>query len=323
MLVISKKEQERLVDMREVLSHVETALVAFSNEETQTPIRTSLPFGNGENTALYMPSIAENLKSLGVKVVNVIPRNKSINKKIINGLVLLSDIETGEPQAMLEGSYITRMRTGALSGVATKYLSRENARTLGIIGTGEQAKGLIAAITVVREVEEVLLYNRTQSKAKEFASFIEEIYDIPTKVVSNANEVIVQSDIIATATNASEPVFSTNMKQGAHLNAVGSFRPNMQEIPSSSVISADRLVVESIDAALEETGDLMNPIKEGFSSESIVELGRIINGSQKGRSTDSEITVFKSVGLAVIDIVVGQYILEKARREGMGREVEL
>ncbi|ASN04545.1 ornithine cyclodeaminase family protein [Virgibacillus necropolis] len=323
MLVISKEEQKSLINMQEIISLVEKALVAFSSGETQTPIRTALPFNNEENTALFMPSIAENLNSLGIKVVNVVPGNKPLNKHTINGLVLLSDMKTGEPAALLEGSYITKVRTGALSGVATKYLAREDARVLGIIGSGEQAKGVCEAILTVREIDEIYVYNRTKNKAELFASYFMENFGMKVEILSNANEVVEHADIIVTATNAHEPVYSTALKKGVHINAVGSFRPDMQEIPSSTILSAEKVVVESKDAALEETGDLKKPINEGFPEKSIFELGEIINSIRKGRTNDQEITVFKSVGLAIVDIVVGQYIFERAVESGIGLEIHL
>ena len=153
MLVISANEQRNLVNMNEVIEYAALALKEFSAERTITPIRGSLPFANEQNTALIMPSVAEGLEALGVKIVTVVPQNKQIGKKTINGIVMLSDFQTGEPLALLEGSYLTMIRTGALSGVATKYLARHNAKTLCIIGTGEQAKGIAEAIFAVRDIE--------------------------------------------------------------------------------------------------------------------------------------------------------------------------
>ena len=153
MLVISANEQRNLVNMNEVIEYAALALQEFSAERTITPIRTSLPFANEKNTALIMPSVAEGLEALGLKVVTVVPQNKNIGKKTINGIVMLSDFQTGEPLALLEGSYLTMIRTGALSGVATKHLARHNAKTLCIIGTGEQAKGIAEAIFAVRDIE--------------------------------------------------------------------------------------------------------------------------------------------------------------------------
>lgn len=320
MLVINTDEQRSLVNMNEVIECVAVALKEFSAERTITPIRAALPFNNEQNTSLIMPSVAEELDSVGVKIVNVASNNHKLGKKTITGVVMLSDFETGEPLALLEGSYLTMIRTGALSGVATKYLSRQDSKKLCIIGTGEQAKGLVEAVLSVRDIEEVLLYNRTKEKAHEFAKYIKEKFDKCVNVYSESNEAVRQADIIVTATNSSTPVFSELLKPGVHVNAVGSFRPTMQELPSHTLSSAHKVVVESCEAALEETGDLQVPLKEGIfeAGEIYGELGQIVNGELNGRESNEEITLFKSVGLAVVDIVVAKYFYEKAVKNKVG-----
>ncbi|MEB9830029.1 ornithine cyclodeaminase [Bacillus cereus] len=324
MLVISANEQRNLVNMNEVIEYAALALKEFSAERTITPIRGSLPFANERNTALIMPSVAEGLEALGLKVVTVVPENKKVGKKTINGIVMLSDFQTGEPLALLEGSYLTMIRTGALSGVATKYLARHNAKTLCIIGTGEQAKGIAEAIFAVRDIEKVILYNRTEEKAYAFAEYIQERFNKPAYVHTNANEAISEADIIVTTTNASTPVFSEKLQKGVHINAVGSFKPNMQELPSHAIAGANKVVVESKEAALDETGDLQVPIKEGlFKANAIhAELGQIISGEKAGRENNEEITIFKSVGLAVVDIIVAKYLYERAVEQGVGNKIE-
>ncbi|OFD66254.1 ornithine cyclodeaminase [Bacillus mycoides] len=325
MLVISANEQKNLVNMNEVIEYAALALKEFSAERTITPIRGSLPFANEQNTALIMPSVAEGLGALGLKVVMVAPHNKEIGKKTINGIVMLSDFQTGEPLALLEGSYLTMIRTGALSGVATKHLARHNAKTLCIIGTGEQAKGIAEAVFAVRDIEKVILYNRTEEKAYAFAQYIQEKFNKPAYVYASPDEAISEADIIVTTTNASTPVFTETLQKGVHINAVGSFRPSMQELPSHAIANANKVVVESKEAALEETGDLQVPIKEGLfeASDIHAELGQIITGEKAGRENDEEITIFKSVGLAVVDIIVAKYLYEKAMENGMGTMIQL
>ncbi|EWH21090.1 ornithine cyclodeaminase family protein [Bacillus haynesii] len=325
MLILNTDEQKSLVDMNEVIECAAVALKEFSEGRTITPIRAALHFDGDQNTALVMPSVAEELGTLGLKVVTVAPHNKNLGKKTINGIVMLSDFKTGEPIALLEGSYLTMIRTGALSGVATKYLSRQDSKKLCIIGTGEQAKGLLEAVLAVRDIEEVLLYNRTEQKAQEFNEYIRKKFNKRVRIYSDPNKAVREADIIVTTTNSSTPVFSESLKQGAHVNAVGSFRPTMQELPSHVISLADKIVVESREAALEETGDLQVPINEGiFKPEDIYgELGQIVNGECNGRVSDQEITVFKSVGLAVVDIVVAKYFYKKAVENKVGTSIHL
>ncbi|MED0978159.1 ornithine cyclodeaminase family protein [Bacillus paramycoides] len=324
MLVISANEQRNLVNMNEVIEYAALALKEFSAERTITPIRASLPFANEQNTALIMPSVAEGLEALGLKIVTVVPQNKKVGKKTINGIVMLSNFQTGELLALLEGSYLTMIRTGALSGVATKHLARHNAKNLCIIGTGEQAKGIAEAVLAVRDIEKVILYNRTEEKAYAFAQYIQETFNKPAYVYASPDEAISEADIIVTTTNASTPVFSETLQKGVHVNAVGSFRPSMQELPSHAIATANKVVVESKEAALEETGDLQVPIKEGLFKETGIhaELGQIIGGEKPGRENDEEITIFKSVGLAVVDIIVAKYLYEKAVERGVGNRIE-
>ncbi|MBS4192775.1 ornithine cyclodeaminase family protein [Bacillus sp. FJAT-49705] len=323
MLVINTDELRSLADMNEIIECVAVALKEFSAKRTITPIRAALPFNNDQNTALIMPSVAEELGSVGLKVVAVAPNNKNLGKKTITGVVMLSDFKTGEPIALLEGSYLTMIRTGALSGVATKYLSRQDAKKLCIIGTGEQAKGLLEAVLTVRDIEEIFLNNRTEQKAQEFAEYIRMKFDKHVQVYSDSNEAVCEADIIVTTTNSTTPVFSERLKPGVHVNAVGSFRPTMQEIPSHAISSAHKVVVESSEAALEETGDFQIPIKEGVFKPGDIygELGQIVNGELNGRESNQEITLFKSVGLAVVDIVVAKYFYEKAIKNKIGTSI--
>lgn len=310
--------------MKEVLQCIEVALKEFSASATATPIRTILPFGT-ENSGIVMPSVAEGLSSMGLKYVTVVPSNVSIGKKAINGVVLLSDISTGEPLALLEGSYLTRLRTGALSGVATKYLARRNSKTLGIIGTGEQAKGLCEAILAVREIETIYIHNRSEEKAVEFSEFVFNKFNKEVIICQDPNEAVRSSDILVTASTSMQPVFTEPLKPGVHVNGVGSFKPTMQELPTSAICAAAKVVVESKDSALEEAGDLVVPIQAGmYSSDAIHgELGQIISGTLAGRVNDQEITVFKSVGLAIADIVIAKYFYDKACKQNVGVTIEL
>lgn len=325
MLIIRAHEQKTLIDMKELIEHAAMALKEFSYGRTVTPIRAALPFNDGQNTALVMPSAADAAGSMGVKVVTVAPNNKKLGKQTITGTVILLDFRTGEPVALLEGSYLTMCRTGALSGVATKYLSRPDSNKLSIIGTGGQAKGLVEAMIAVRDIEEVSLYNRSEQKAHELAEYIRHSFHKHVHVYTKADEAVKNADIIVTATNSSTPVFSERLQPGVHVNAVGSFRPTMQELPSHAISSAHKVVVESREAALEETGDLQIPIQEGiFKAGDIYgELGEIIGGELKGRETEEEITVFESVGLAVADIIVAKYIYEKALQKKVGTLIDL
>ncbi|WP_210138271.1 ornithine cyclodeaminase family protein [Staphylococcus sp. GDH8C109P] len=315
MQFIDAHEQAELLNMEEVVEAVAESLQAYSEGKTDTPLRYVLPF-NKDNRYLVMPALSDELKVVGLKTVTVAPNNTKIGKNTIVGSVILSDYETGETLAVLEGSYLTKIRTGAISGVATKYLARENAETLCVIGTGDQAQGLIEAVLAVRDIKRIQLYNRTYRKAVTFAETVQQQYQsVDVTVMENVDDAIANADVIVTATNATQPVFNKLLDAGVHVNAVGSFKPDMQELPSHAIANADKVVVEASEAALEETGDLITPMDEGLFEEKDLygELGEIVGSHLAGRESDDEITVFKSVGVAIVDIIVANYFYQKAQ----------
>ncbi|MCI2948660.1 ornithine cyclodeaminase family protein [Staphylococcus caledonicus] len=313
MLVLNEQDQQQLLNMEEVIDEVAQSLKAYSEGKTETPLRYVLPF-NEENRYLVMPALSDELKIVGIKTVTFAPDNPKKGKKTITGSVLLSDYETGETLAVLDGSYLTKIRTGAISGVATKYLAREDAKTLCVIGAGDQAEGLIAAVMAVRNIDTVHFSSRTKENAEKLASDVAEEYNVQTKVFDEADDAMEDADVVVTATNSSKPVYSRSLQPGVHLNAVGSFKPEMQELPSESMLVANKIVVESTEAAMEETGDLKVPQEEGILTENSLhgELGNIVAGKISGREDDKEVTLFKSVGLAIVDIVVANYSYKKA-----------
>lgn len=313
MRYLDEQTQSELLNMNDVIEEVGQALKAFSEGKTETPLRHVLPF-NKQNRYLVMPALSDELKIVGLKTVSFAPDNPKKGKATITGSVILSDYETGETLAVLDGGYLTKIRTGAISGVATKYLSREDAKVLTVIGAGVQAEGLIEAVMAVRNIEEVHFSSRTKEKAEKLAEATQQKYGVKTKTYDQADEAMEAADIIVTATNASEPVYSHTLHPGVHLNAVGSFKPDMQELPSESMMIANKIVVESTEAAMEETSDLKVPHEEGILTHNMLygELGDIVSGKKAGREDEKEVTLFKSVGLAIVDIVVAQYFYKKA-----------
>lgn len=292
MLVLNEQDQQQLLNMEEVIEEVAQSLQAFSEGKTETPLRYVLPFNN-ENRYLVMPALSDELKIVGIKTVTFAPDNPKKGKKTITGSVLLSDYETGETLAVLDGSYLTKIRTGAISGVATKYLAREDAKTLCVIGSGDQAEGLIVAVMAVRNIETVHFSSRTKENAERLAQNVEKEFNVSTKVFDEADDAMEEADIVVTATNSTKPVYSHSLHPGVHLNAVGSFKPEMQELPSESMLVANKIVVESVEAAMEETGDLKVPQEEGIITQESLhgELGDIVAGKIPGREDDKEVTV--------------------------------
>ena len=246
MLVLNEQDRQSLLDMKEVIDEVANSLKAFSEGKTDTPLRYVLPFNEG-NRYLVMRHYLMILKWLVLKQLHL--RQIILKRqKTITGSVLLSDYETGETLAVLDGSYLTKIRTGAISGVATKYLAREDAKTLCVIGSGDQAQGLINAVMAVRNIDTIHFSSRTKENAERLAQEVANNYNVSTKVFEEADDAMEEADVVVTATNSNHPVYSHSLHPGVHLNAIGSFKPDMQELPSESMLVANKIVVESVEA---------------------------------------------------------------------------
>jgi ornithine cyclodeaminase len=275
-----------------------------------------------------MPAYLEDTDELGMKMVSVFSGNIEQGLPIINALVALIDPVTGLPLAILDGTYLTALRTGAASGAATELLARPDAETVAILGTGVQGRTQLQAVSTVRSIERVLVFDTREGAAEAFRAEMGEAGPpIPRRieVASTAKEAITEADILCTATTSSTPVFSdSDVKPGCHINAIGSFTPQMQELPEETVSRA-LLVVDSREAAWAEAGDLIIARKRGLITEASIhaEIGEIVAGTKPGRTSSDQVTLFKSVGNAVQDVSVGARILEEAKKKGLGTMVEL
>ena len=264
---------------------------------------------------LYMPSYSEEIGYSGVKIVSIHPDNKLENRKTLQSVMVLTDAKTGEHVALLDASLLTVMRTGALSGVATKYLAKEDAKSCLIIGCGEQARGQIRALLEVRELSHIMLYNRTAEKVKQFVEYLRNDagWKGEIQVLEHPDEGVPHADIIICATNSTTPVFDGNLlTSGTHINGIGSYLHYMQEVDVNALKKCDRIVVDTMEGILEEAGDFLIPMAANdFSVEEIFgELGEIVVGKKKGRETKDEISFFKSVGFSILDLVVAVSIYE-------------
>ncbi len=264
--------------------------------------------------------------ALSVKVVSVFPRNRERGLPTIHALVSVLDRETGRVTAQLEGATLTAIRTGAVSGLATDLLARPESRVATVFGTGPQAKTQLEALCTVRPIDAVRVCHPSIEKARAFADQVAGVGPIPDDLepTTDPAAAVAGSDIIATATTSRTPVFGdSDLSPGVHINAIGSFRPEVAEIPPETV-ERSLLVVDQREAALEEAGDLIQPIRAGrIEADDIhAELGELLLGRAEGRSAPDEITFFKSVGLAIQDTAAAQQALENARTHKLGREVD-
>jgi ornithine cyclodeaminase/alanine dehydrogenase-like protein (mu-crystallin family) len=325
--ILNAGEVRQALPMPAAVAAMKEAFAQVYRDEVALPLRTQIDVPEHNGVALFMPAYAAGSQALAVKAVAVYPDNPARGLPTIHGVVLAVDAATGQPVALLEGGTLTAIRTGAASGAATDLLARPGAPVVAIIGTGVQGRTQLEAVCSVRKIDEVRVYSVDQDEAETFAREMAGTGPIPADihVAASAAAAVAGADIICTATTSKTPVFPDSaLSPGAHVNAVGAYRPDMQEIPAETVRRA-RLVVDQRAAALAEAGDLIIPLQQGLIDETHIyaELGAIASGQMPGRTDDSQITLFKSVGLAVQDAVAAAVALERAQAAGLGSVISL
>jgi ornithine cyclodeaminase len=263
--------------------------------------------------------------ALAIKVVSLFPSNPGRGLAYIQAAVLVFDPETGRALALLEGSSLTAIRTGAASGAAIDLLARKDSKVAAIFGAGAQGRTQLEAACTARQIETAFIFDGKAEKAEAFAAELKGKGKITPdiRVAQSAGEAVENADIICTATTSSRPVFEDrDVKTGTHISAVGSYTPDMQEVPAETLIRA-KIFVDSRSASLEEAGDLIQPIRAGLFDETHIcgELGEVVSGQLHGRGSPEEITYFKSVGIAVQDAMAAQLALTNARKMSIGTEV--
>jgi alanine dehydrogenase len=328
MLVLTRNDVRELVPMAEAIELMKVAFTELSAGRTVSPLRTVVSLPDREGDALFMPAYVPEMDALGLKSVNVFRRNPQRGLPVIHAIVSLVDPDTGQPLAIMDGTYLTALRTGAVSGAAADLLARPDSRVLAAIGAGAQGVTQIAAVCSVRPIERVIavdvneeaLRRLRETMAREWPEFADRL-----ETTSDAASAVRQADIICTATTSHTPVFDdADVRPGTHVSAVGAYTPEMQELPAETIARAT-VVVDAVDAALAEAGDLIIPLREGRITRDHVtrELGMVASGAAPGRMSADEVTLFKSVGNAVQDVVVAKRAVERARERGVGTEIAL
>lgn len=327
-LWLSRDDLAACLSMPAAIEAVAGAFIAHSAGTVIAPVRTALELPGGAVT-LTMPAALPEAGATAVKVVSVYPHNPRRGLPSVLGLVVALDAGTGEPVAVMDGSYLTGMRTGAASGVATRALARPEASVLGMLGTGFQARFQVEAVVAVRPVKVVRVYGRDAARRERFAFELEGRLasggcEVEITPVDTPADAVCGADIICAATTSSTPVFEAgDVAAGAHINGVGSFRLDMREAPVE-LFERARVVVDSREAAEAEAGDLLPAVQAGtLSWGSLPELGEVLLGQEPGRQSPVEITFFKSVGLAAQDVATGGLAVRRARELGIGASLHL
>jgi len=325
LLFLSAADVRHALPMPEAVEVMKLAMAALSAGEAVVPLRSHIEVAEHHGRLLLMPCYQRSTDVLSLKAVTVFDGNPARGLPRIQAIVTLYDGTTGQALAILDGTAVTALRTGAASGAATDLLARPDSVAVAILGAGVQARTQLEAICAVRAVQTVWVADPLLKAAEIFAREMSAAMGVKVTAVASSAAAVRKADIVCAATSAQTPVFSdADLKPGTHVNGVGSYQPGMQEIPTETVLRA-RVVVDHRESALAEAGDLLVPIQQGcYSADRIAaELGEIVSGRKPGRADAHQITFFKSVGVAIQDLAAASRILANAREMGLGTLLQL
>jgi len=325
-LILNHQQIRELLPITECIELMADALSALARDEVYQPLRTIVRPPEARGLLGLMPAYrAGEQGAFGLKAICVFPGNPAIGKDAHQGAVMLFSRETGEIIALMNASEITAIRTAAVSAVATRLLARDDAHELAIIGAGVQARTHLAALDAVREITQARVACRNIEHAQEVVLEMQPRFSFPIEAVKTNEEAVRGADLVVTATSSQEPVLYKDwISPGAHVNAIGTHSPNSREIDSATMAAA-RIFVDRRESALNEAGDYLLAANEGLiNAESIVgEIGELLIGTKQGRNSVDEITLFKSLGLAIEDVACAEYLYQKALSRNFGTWVNL
>jgi alanine dehydrogenase len=326
MLVLSESDLRSVLTMRDVIDAVEGGFRALARGDASAPERTRLDVPDQHGIVLEMPAYLSSRggeqSALGTKIVSIFERNTQRGLDSIQAVYLLLDSETGAPLSLMDGRFITAIRTAATSAVATKYMASPGPKRLAVFGAGVQARSHVDAMVEVADIERVMIVSLTLDKARALADFVLDSHKLPCEVVS-AEQAASTANLICTCTSSPTPLFDGKLlAAGTHINAVGAFTPSTRELDGETVRRA-RVVIDAESAAGREAGEILMPIAEGVINNTHVRgtLADVVSGRLRGRESGEEITLFKSCGLAIEDLVTARLANAKAKAQGLGTEV--
>jgi len=324
-LIVSQSEISQLLPMQECIELMAEALRALSRGEALVPLRQVLWLPEMNKVLGVMPSYLGSIGAMGVKVISVFPGNLGTEFDSHQGAVLLFETQNGRLLAIMDATEITAIRTAAVSGVATRLLAREDAADLAVLGSGVQARMHLEAMLLARTIKRVRVWSRNREHAREFAERESQHHNIGINFADTAQKAVEGAGIVCTVTSSRTPVLQGEwLIPGVHVNAVGGFGPTSRELDSMAVASA-RLFVDRRESAMNESGDFLIPKAEGIITDDHIcgELGDLLLGKVQGRTSNSDRTVFKSLGLAIEDLASAHHIYKRALERNMGTMVEL
>jgi alanine dehydrogenase len=320
-VLLSEQDVRHVLPMDDLIDAMQRTLAAFSAGRVAQPLRTVVEVGEEKAFFGVMPSYLPDTPALGTKLVTVFNRNAAIGLPTHLATIVLLDPASGALLAVMDGRYITEARTAAVSAVAVRLLAPEGAGTLAIVGSGVQARSHLEAIARVRTLRRVAVWSPREASRRKFVQEMQPAFDVPIVASDSARDAVEGADLIVTATAAHQPVVESEwVANGAHICAVGACRPDQREM-DTALIARARVFVDSRAGAFTEAGDIVMPLAEGVIAREHIaaELGDIANGAARGRTSPSEVTVFKSLGMAVEDVEAAHLAYERATARGLGR----
>jgi ornithine cyclodeaminase len=319
MLYLNNKDIEEIVDKIDLIEILEKGFQMYGEKNYQMPERMHL--NRDDDTILYMPCITKDI--IGTKIISLFPKNKEKNLPVISGIMLLNDIDTGLPKGILDGSSITAYRTGALGAIGMKYTTGRNCKNVGLIGPGVQGFHQLLLASKVRNIENIYIYGRNKENLKDFINRLKKkLPNINIRPADTSEELVKNSEIIITATPSESPVMPNNKEllKGKHIIAIGSYKYKMREIPDALYELIDEVYVDT-ELAIEESGDIIQPLEKGLINESQIKtLSEIMS---KEKDFAKKTTLFKCVGMALLDVVVAEAIFTTALKLNKGTDIPL
>ncbi len=325
--ILTKENVSQLLNMSDALKYVEEAYKQLTLGNAFVPQRIAIT-DPAPGLTLIMPGIiGGEMSALATKIVSVYKQNpEKYNMPTVLAKIMIQDINTGDIVGIMDGSLITAMRTGAATGVSVKYLARKNSTTMGIYSAGVQARKQVAGVYygLNQKLEKCKVFDFKKDIAEAFKIEIEKELGIEVEIVESGDDLLSNTDIIVAATTSTTPLFSgEKVPEGTHISSIGAHAADVRELDSTTIKRASLLVAGLKEACLAEAGDYIIPIGEGIISEKdIISIGNIITGDVSGRTSESEITVFKSVGISAQDVAVGKLVYDRALKEGIGQDID-
>lgn len=325
MLIINNSEVCELLPMRDCMEVVGEALSDLSRGEGVQPLRSGFLLPDRQGVLAWMPGSLAAGRPFGIKVLSVVDNPGELGVESHQGGVMIFDPANGSPLALCEAGAITAVRTAAVSALATDRLARKDASVVAVLGAGTQARSHIEAMLAVRPIERFRLWSRTQETAERTAEEQSAVHGVPFDVTTDVASAVEEADIVCTTTSAREPIlFAEMLEPGTHINAVGASVPSWREI-DSGVLPLVSLFTDRRESLANEAGEYIQARETGLVEDGLVipEIGEVLNGDHPGRTSETEITLFRSLGLAIEDIASARLVYERALERGVGTSVDI